>query len=283
MDCLSLYQSGVDQLKSHSIADPEFESSLLLAFILGISRSSVLLNLGVCSADDAERFDSYIKRRCSHEPFAYITGHQEFWSLDFVVTPDVLIPRPETELIIEHVGTCFPDRNFHGHILDCGTGSGILPVTLATLYTKAVLTALDVSEKALAVAVQNSKLHHVEDRITFLQADFMQSLPLNEEFDIIVSNPPYVDAEIFATLENDVVGYEPHLALDGGQDGFDMVDHLLRSLGQHLTSGGHLFMEIGYDQQQRVEDVLRSLPFYGQYNVVKDYAGLVRMVHAVKA
>lgn len=282
MDCLALYQSGVEQLKTNSIADAEFESSLLLAFILGISRSSVLLNSTICSEADAQLFDSYIKRRCNLEPFAYITGHQEFWSLDFKVTPDVLIPRPETELIIEQVCHYFADTDFAGHILDCGTGSGILPVTLATIYRNVAFTALDVSEKALAVALDNSTRHHVEDRISFLQADFMGSLQFDQPFDIIVTNPPYVDAETFATLQRDVVGFEPHLALDGGQDGFVMVDHLLRSLGCHLRDGGHLFMEIGYDQEQRAMEVLRSLPFYGQYNVIKDYAGLPRMVHAVK-
>ncbi len=282
MDCLALYQSGVDQLQSCSIPDAELEASLFLAFILGVPRSSILLNQQECSADDISRFKAYISRRCQQEPFAYIIGLQEFWSLDFKVTPDVLIPRPETELIIEQVQAFFPDTGFNGHVLDCGTGSGVLPITLATLYPQARFTAIDVSSAALAVAAENSRLHQVSERISFVEADFMAPLEFKQLFDIIVSNPPYVDVESFSSLQADVVDYEPHLALDGGGEGFAIPKHLLRSLGQYLKPGGHLFMEIGYDQQQRAQDMLRSLSFYGQCKVINDYAGLPRMVHAVK-
>lgn len=282
MDCLSLYQTGVKRLTAYGIPDPEFESSLLLAFILNIPRSSVLLNLPVCSAETSTSFESFINRRCNHEPFAYITGHQEFWSLDFTVNPDVLIPRPETELIIEHVVQSFDKKTFNGSMLDCGTGSGILAVTLATIFTKAFFTAIDISEKALAVARNNSHRHQVTKRISFIQADFMQQLHLSAPFDIIVANPPYVDPATFPELQKDVTCFEPSLALDGRGDGFVIAAHLLRTLGQYLKQGGHLFMEIGFDQQQRVEDVLRSLSFYGQYKMIYDYAGMPRMVHIIK-
>ncbi len=282
MDCLSLYQIGVEQLSASGIPDPEFESSLFLSTILNVPRSSILLNLPVFSKDDIDCFHIYIKRRCTHEPFAYIVGFQEFWSLEFKVTPDVLIPRPETELIIEHVVSVLHEKKFSGRVLDCGTGSGILPVTLATIFPKATFTAIDISAKALAVAHENSKLHKVDQRISFKQADFMEPLPLNDHFDVIVSNPPYVDPQTFVSLQDDVIAHEPHLALDGKGDGFVIVKHLLRSLAQYLKPGGHLFMEIGFDQQQRAEDVLRSLLIYGQYKVIKDYAGLPRMIYAVK-
>lgn len=282
MDCLTLYKLALSRLRESGIPDPEFESSLLLAEILDVPRSSVLLNLHPCTVEVVDRFESCITRRCQHEPFAYITGSQEFWSLDFMVTPDVLIPRPETELIIENVLHIFTDQKSGGRILDCGTGSGILPVTLATLYPDMVFTALDISAAALNVAIKNSIHHHCADRISFIQADFMAGLPLCCQYDAIVSNPPYVAAASFPALEEDVVGYEPHIALDGKGDGFVLVEHLLRSLAAYLKPGGHLFMEIGYDQEQRAVDVLRSLENYGQYKVIPDYAGLPRLVHAVK-
>ena len=282
MDCLSLYQAGLKHLIESAIPDPELESSLFLAVLLDVPRSSVLLNLLPCSPEIIACFNSCISRRCLHEPFAYIIGSQEFWSLDFIVTPDVLIPRPETELIIEHVLKWRDPNTFNDTVLDCGTGSGILAVTLATIFKKASFTAIDISEKALAIAFENSCKHVVDQRISFLQADFMQQLPLSEPFDIIVANPPYVDATTFPNLQKDVTCFEPHLALDGKGDGFVIIDHLLRTLGRHLKHGGHLFMEIGFDQQQRVEDVLRSLSFYGQYRIINDYAGMPRMVHAVK-
>ncbi len=282
MDCLSLYQNGVDRLLECGIADAELESSLFLAFILDVPRSSVLLNLPRCTKKHIDFFNAYIDRRCQHEPFAYIVGCQEFWSLEFKVTPDVLIPRPETELIIEHFSSIFTEKNTPLQVLDCGTGSGVLPITLATLYPQATFTALDVSAKALRVARENSKLHQVSERIVFNQVDFRQPLEFDGPFDVIVSNPPYVDPATFAELQDDVVHFEPHLALDGKGDGFVIVDHLLHTLPVHLKDGGHLFMEIGFDQQQRAEELLRSLPFYGQYKVHKDHAGLPRMIHAVK-
>lgn len=282
MDCLTLYQNGVERLLAHHIADAEFESALLLATVLDVSRSAVLLNLPAITPLQIEQFQGFIERRCNHEPFAYITGVQEFWSLDFKVTPDVLIPRPETELIIEHVSDLFPADSFTGQVLDCGTGSGILPITLASIFPKAVFTAIDISKQALAVAQENSKHHGVMEQIDFRQADFMCPFDFTTLFDLIVSNPPYVDPACFSGLQDDVVSFEPHLALDGKGDGFDIVEHLLRTLPKYLQSGGHLFMEIGFDQQQRAEDVLRSLSFYGQYKVHQDYAGLPRLIHAVR-
>ena len=282
MDCLTLYTEGVAKLTAHGIPDPELDSSLFLAIILGVSRSVILLNTPVCNDEDVQCFNRYIERRCAKEPFAYIVGYQEFWSLDFIVTPDVLIPRPETELIIEQMQTILNPVTFKGSILDCGTGSGILPVTLATIYPNAAFTALDISQEALEIAHKNSIVHQVEHAISFMHADFMHPLEFDSLFDVIVSNPPYVASASFKTLQDDVVQFEPHLALDGKGDGFDIVHHLLHTLGQHLKSGGHLFMEIGYDQKEMAEDVLRSLPFYGQYTVINDYTGLPRMVHAVK-
>ena len=282
MECFTLYQQGVALLSKCGIVDAELESSLLLAVILDVPRSTILLDLKTCSPSEVERFESFISRRCQHEPFAYIVGFQEFWSLDFKVTPDVLIPRPETELIIEHITHLFGPDVFCGRVLDCGTGSGILPITLATIYPQATFMACDISEQALVVARENSERHSVSKRLTFFRADFMQPLHVPHAFDLIVSNPPYVDASTFSTLQDDVVQFEPHLALDGTGDGFVIVEHLLRTLPAHLQAGGHLFMEIGFDQQQRAEDVLRSLPIYGQYKVHVDYAGLPRMIHAVK-
>jgi release factor glutamine methyltransferase len=282
MDCLSLYHHGVQQLTASEIDNPELESALFLADILDVSRSAVLLNLPTCHKLQADCFFKYIRRRCSHEPFAYIVGTQEFWSLEFKVTPDVLIPRPETELIIEHFLDHFPQKEAVLHLLDCGTGSGILPITLATIYSKLSCTAIDISAKALMVAKENSVLHGVFERIVFTQDDFTKPLTLKNPFDVIVSNPPYVDACTYQSLQEDVVGFEPHLALDGGVKGFDLVAHLLKNLHHHLKPGGHLFMEIGYDQQQSAMELLRSLPFYGQYKVHQDYAGLPRMIHAIK-
>jgi len=282
MDCFSLYQTGVNRLTASNIPQAEFESALFLAVILDVSRSSILLNMPHCTEEDTVCFYSYIERRCRKEPFAYIIGSQEFWSLDFLVSPDVLIPRPETELIIEYVEKYFDKNTFKGPVLDCGTGSGILPVTLATLYKHANFTAVDISPKALAIAGENSRRHKVSQQISFMQQDFMAPLSFNQSFDIIVTNPPYVDSNTFSSLQKDVVDYEPRLALDGKGDGFVIVDHLLRTLPIHLKAKGHLFMEIGFDQQQRAEELLRSLPFYGQYKIINDYAGLPRMIHAIK-
>ena len=201
-------------------------------------------------------YHALIARRVAREPVAYIVGHREFWGLEFDVTPAVLIPRPETELVVEEALASLPRRDIVRHIIDVGTGSGCLAVTLAVEFPPANVTATDTSHEALAVAYRNADRHNVIGRITFVQADVLKDV--TEPADLIVSNPPYVPAGDAATLQAEVARYEPASALYGGPDGLDVIRRLVGSARQHLAAGGWLIIEFGFGQEAAVREVARE-------------------------
>jgi release factor glutamine methyltransferase len=198
-------------------------------------------------------FRALVARRASREPVAYIVGHREFWGLEFDVTPSVLIPRPETELIVEEALAALPRRDAVRHIIDVGTGSGCLAVTLAVEFTAARITATDTSHDALAVAHRNAKRHNTLGRMRIIGADLLQGVPAAA--DLIVSNPPYVSARDAATLPPEVGRYEPPSALYAGEDGLDVIRRLLASAPQHLAPGGPLIVEFGFGQDAAVREI----------------------------
>lgn len=198
-------------------------------------------------------FESLVDRRVGREPLAYIVGHREFWGLEFDVTPAVLIPRPETELIIEEALACLPRRDTVRDIVDVGTGSGCLAVTLAIEFPAARVTATDISPDALEIAYRNSDRHHVTARVSLIQTDLVRDLSRPAE--LIVSNPPYVPAADEPTLQPEVGRFEPPRALFGGEDGLDVIRALLASTHQHLAPGGSLIVEFGFGQEAAVLDV----------------------------
>ena len=201
-------------------------------------------------------YHALIARRVAREPVAYIVGHREFWGLEFDVTLAVLIPRPETELVVEEALASLPRRDIVRHIIDVGTGSGCLAVTLAVEFPPANVTATDTSHEALAVAYRNADRHNVIGRITFVQADVLKDL--TEPADLIVSNPPYVPAGDAATLQAEVARYEPASALYGGPDGLDVIRRLVGTARQHLAAGGWLIIEFGFGQEAAVREVARE-------------------------
>ena len=201
-------------------------------------------------------YHALIARRVTREPVAYIVGHREFWGLEFDVTPAVLIPRPETELVVEEALASLPRRDIVRHIIDVGTGSGCLAVTLAVEFPPANVTATDTSHEALAVAYRNADRHNVIGRITFVQSDVLRDL--TEPADLIVSNPPYVPAGDAATLQAEVARYEPASALYGGPDGLDVIRRLVGSARQHLAAGGWLIIEFGFGQEAAVREIARE-------------------------
>ena len=198
-------------------------------------------------------FQALVARRASREPVAYIVGHREFWGLEFDVTPSVLIPRPETELIIEEALVSLPRRDAVRHIVDVGTGSGCLAVTSAVEFPGARITATDTSEDALAVAYRNAERHNTLNRITFVNANLLHGI--SAAADLIVSNPPYVPARDAATLPPEVGRYEPPAALFAGEDGLDVIRRLFASVQQQLAPGGPLIVEFGFGQDAAVREI----------------------------
>lgn len=222
-------------------------------------------------ADQIAHFQNLLARRRQGVPIAYLTGEREFWSRDFIVTPDVLIPRPETELLIEIALSLLP-RDRPVKIIDLGTGSGIIAITLALELPKADVAAADLSPTALAVAERNAARHRAE-RIRFLRSNWFASVP-QQTFDLVISNPPYI-AEHDAHLDQGDVRFEPKTALTAPRQGLADIETIARDARRYLHSGGHLLIEHGYDQEHAVQSIFRA---FGYDNVVtyKDLSGQPR-------
>jgi release factor glutamine methyltransferase len=223
----------------------------------------------------ASLFETFVNRRLAHEPIAYIVGHKEFWSLDFAVGPGVLIPRPDTETLVEQALKEFPDRDRPVAIADLGTGSGCLLIAALTEYPNAHGVGIDTSEEALAWARRNVASHHLEDRATLIETGWLDGA--EPGFDIVFSNPPYIPSGEIDSLAPDVSRFEPRAALDGGPDGLDAYRAITERLPSLLTPAGRAFLELGQGEAAAVAElaianglnVLRTVP---------DLAGILRCV-----
>ena len=224
----------------------------------------------------AGSYEAAIERRTRREPVAYITGAQEFWSRDFAVSPAVLIPRPETELIIEEaLSMAFAT------VADIGTGSGCLAVTIAAEFPRARVVATDISGPALAVARTNARRYRVADRIEFKETRYLDGIA--GPFDLIVSNPPYVTNDQYATLAPEVRDFEPRTALTAGPDGLDDVRAVLACAVEKLDRGGMLLMEIGYGQAQAVRSLILGTPAMTLIRISSDLQAIPRIVIAQRS
>lgn len=223
---------------------------------------------------DAARFARWIERRATHEPICYIIGVREFWSMDFEVSPAVLIPRPDSETLVEEALRIFKSSP-PGRIIDLGTGSGCLIISLLTEWKESRGVAVDISPDALAVARRNAQRHGVADRLEFVEGDLAG--PFEGRFDLVISNPPYIADKVVDSLDLDVRGFEPHLALKGGPDGLDVIRRLGQALHAMLAPGAPALIEIGYDQGESAVQVLQNQGLLVT-RIVKDLGGNDRVV-----
>lgn len=269
---------GAHQLRKAGVPEARREAGSLLAFTLQRDRSFILGHADdVLTNADFALFSSYLEQRAAGKPLQYITGMQEFYSLEFEVNSEVLIPRPETELLVETALKLVPrDRDIL--ICDVGTGSGCIAITLAHELPRARALAIDVSKGALEVAKRNATRHAVDDRIEFVESDcFAQLNNRRQLFDLIVSNPPYLADAHLEGLQREVRDYEPRQALEAGQDGLDIVRRLLVDASKFLSSGGHFVFEVGFDQHAVVENLIdRSV--WKLVDVHQDIQGIPRTV-----
>jgi release factor glutamine methyltransferase len=274
----------VDYLKKHGADNPRLDAEVLLARARGCQRIDLYAAYGDEASDELRaKFREFVGRRAKGEPVAYIVGHKEFYALDFEVTLDVLIPRPETELLVvallDHAKARREDAG-PLTIGDVGTGSGVLAVCAAKYVPQAHVTAIDISPAALAVARRNAERHGVADRISFVESDLFAAVPENVRFDFVVSNPPYVSTAEMAELPADVRDYEPHMALEGGEHGTETIARLVTESAARLNSGGALLMEISPMIVGTVEALIREIPAYELGLTLKDSAGLARVIQA---
>lgn len=284
-----LLETGARRLFAAGVPTARLDAEVLLAWALGADRSALHVHPERAVGErEAAAFESTLRQRCERVPLAYAVGTKEFWSLDFEVTPDVLIPRPETERIVElaldlAAGSGITRRgrstarNFRPSICDMGTGSGCIAVALARELPCASVTAVDISPAALAVAQRNARRHGVEERIELVQGDLFASLS-GRCFDLVVSNPPYVATAEFAALEPEL-RYEPAIALAGGADGLDVIRRLVAASPGYLAPGGWLLLEVSATRAATVAGLARASGLT-DVRVVADHAGLPRVVMA---
>ena len=254
------------------------DANLLARHVLGWDRATVYTReTEEAGADFIARYDPLIERRARREPVAYIRGVQEFWSRDFAVSPAVLIPRPETELIVEEFLARLPEDlpNRKQRVADIGTGSGCIAVTVAAERPYVEVTATDISADALRVARKNADSHGVAERIAFREAAYLTGA--SDTFDFILANPPYVTEREYQNLAPEVREYEPAMALVSGEDGFRDIRQIIDLSTHALAPGGMLLMEIGYEQADAVADLVQSFPALRLASIANDLQNIPRV------
>ncbi len=264
------------KLKMKNIDSPKLKARLLMQFILGQTRQYIMVyDEKKITQEQEEKYFKNVEKIGKGIPLQHITHQQEFMKMNFYVNQDVLIPRPDTENLVEEVIQIANQINAK-KILDLCTGSGAIAISLAKYIKDSQITASDISKKALEIAEKNAKNNEVDKQITFLTSDLLEGLP-KEKYDIIVSNPPYIKREIIRTLEEEVQK-EPLMALDGGWDGLDFYRKIIHQADEYLKYGGYLCLEIGYDQKIDVIELIEQEEKYVDTYCKKDLYGNDRVI-----
>ena len=283
--CGAALQWGTAYLRRCHSDSARLDAEVLLIHTLGCDRTVLYRDPDrLLTPDEEQRFSRLIARRGRHEPLAYLTGTREFWSLPLSVRPGVLIPRPETEWVVEtalRYALAVVQQRGRCRILDVGTGSGNIAIAMAASLTDAVVTAVDISGEALRIAQSNARSCNVAERVTFLRGDLLSLFnPRSRPFDLILSNPPYIAAGELSSLPDTVRCYEPHLALDGGDDGLAFYRRLIAEGPPYLSDAGVAIVEVGYQQAAEVARLYTQSLQWDVLEVVKDYSGIERVVVA---
>jgi release factor glutamine methyltransferase len=279
---LTLLQWTTAYLDRHGIESARLDAEILLAHALGLKRIDLYLRYDQpLEPPELACFRALLQRRAAREPVAYITGLKAFWDMDLAVTPAVLIPRPETESLVEAVLAFFKEKPI-AHppfLLDLGTGSGAIALALARSFEACFVVALDRSPAALAVARRNVNRWAAQDNVQLVAGDWLAAFsPVRPRFDAIAANPPYIVSRDIATLQPEIADYEPHAALDGGRDGLSSYRTLIPAIGRHLRPGGAAFLEIGCDQKGAVASIAGACGHYAAIDCLPDMGGLPRVL-----
>lgn len=275
----NVLKTAIIRLDAENIDSPRLDAEILLAHVINCRRLTLYVDSEkILPLQSVFRFNELINRRIEGFPVAYIIGNKDFMGLNFAVNQNVLIPRPDTEILTEFVGEYLRVLNTDVNFLDLGTGSGAIAISILKFVKNARATAVDISEDALNVAKFNSVKFHVEDRINFLLGDLFS--PVTGKFDAIVSNPPYIPTAELETLQKEVKT-EPQIALDGGKDGLNFYRRIISDAPRFLSDGGLLAVEIGINQASAVKNLFEAAKFI-DIEVLKDLAGIERVVFGRK-
>jgi len=279
MNCSKILSNATAILKKEFIRNPSLDSEIILSNILKINRNKLLLNLDkTIRNSEITKFNNLIDRRKKREPVAYILGNKNFWKSNFKVNKDVLIPRPETEHLVEEVLNIIP-KNASFNVLDIGTGSGCIIISIILERKKSRGVAIDISKKALYIAKYNAKMQHIQNRIKFVNSN-IDKFSLGK-YDLIISNPPYIINYKISYLDDDVKLYEPKVALDGGVDGYSEIKNVVKKSTELIKTKGKLIIEIGDKQLNFTKEILRRNGFYIN-KIVKDLAEKNRCIVSTK-
>ena len=261
------------------IKTAQLDSEIILSKIVNLNRAQLLTNLDKkLSNQQLKNFKNLIERRKKREPVAYILNKKEFWKKNFQVNSDVLIPRPDTEVLVEQVLKYLPLHSSKS-ILEIGTGSGCIILSVLAERKKCYAKAIDISKKALKVANCNAKIQHLKNRIEFIYSSIDKFYV--GKYDIILSNPPYIKSTSIKSLGDEIRFYEPKIALDGGYDGYSLIREVVKKSSYLIKTGGKLFLEIGYEQIYEVKKLLKENQFYVN-NVAKDLRKINRCIVSTK-
>ncbi len=267
MNLLELINFGSKELKYKEIKSYKLDSEILLSKTLGLKREEVLINLDQqINLKKEFEFKEMIKRRSLKEPLAYITNEKEFWSKNFQINKNTLIPRPETELMVEKLIKIYKNKSIS--VIDIGTGSGCILISILGELQGSLGVGIDISREALKIAKSNSEKYIKKEKIKFLRRSVNNIY--NKKFDLVVSNPPYIDSKMIKNLDDDVKKFEPIIALDGGNDGLDLIKKVIYKAKEILKINGRLAIEIGNGQYKKVSKILVNNNFRIEINI-KDY------------
>lgn len=279
MNIEEILRKEINNLKENNIEDSTLKAKILLANILKVKKEYLLIySEEEVKQEDKIKYENCIKELIKGKPLQYITNKQEFMGLNFYVDENVLIPQPDTEILVEKAIE-IAETTQKNKILDMCTGSGCIAISLAKKINNAQITAVDISNSALNVANKNAINNNVENKIKFINSDMFNNI--EEKFDIIVSNPPYIETETINKLEIEVQN-EPHVALDGGIDGLKFYKIIANNAFEYLNENGYLLLEIGYNQQNSVTQLLQDTGKYKNIETIKDLGGNYRVVIARK-
>ena len=279
MNYNEILKNGESILKKCNIKKPFLDTELILSKAINKKREEILLNINTkLKNKEILKFKNYLFRRQQKEPIAYILGFKHFWKYKFLTNKSVLIPRPDTELIIEEALKYLPNYKSK-KILDIGTGSGCIIISLIKERSKCKATAIDISIKAINVAKTNAKLHQLENKINFINIDIDKYKSNN--YDLIISNPPYINSIELNRLDDDIKSHEPKIALSGGSDGFKCIRKVIIKSKKLLKVNGKLILEIGHKQKNLSKKILGENGFYIN-RISKDLAGKDRCIVSTK-